>query len=164
MILSIPIQSELVEKDNSAPIRQAFSNFENTFVILHPFLKVKNEFDFLFDYYKRSNKKDILNSCDGITWTEIIKRAGLQDIKELDRLLAFLHCARRTADKIGWLKFIKVIQSNNYEPAQVDEYPAILTDPTLELLKQIGYNEIIIYFDTDEKKVLYKTQDLIIVW
>jgi len=161
MILPTPIQKNFVELRNSIPLRQTFADYESTFVILHPFYKVKEGYNISLNYYTGANKKEITKACTQISWAQIIKEANLTDIKELERLVSFYYCASRTIDKIGWMKFMNVIHSNNYIVPQTDVYPEILTDLTLEVLKQLGYSDIIIFPFALEERKFYKIQELI---
>ncbi len=161
MILETPIQSENVENDDNNSIREHYADYEATFVILHPFLKIKDGSSIKFETGNWPTKSEIIQNTTRLTWTEIINQAKLKDIKELDRLLAFLHCARRTADKESWIKLMTIVDSNNYIVAQVDNYPDILTDVTLELLKSYGYNNIFHYSDISDNKTSYEIKDLI---
>lgn len=160
MELQTPIQAKYVENDGNS-IRQHYAEYKATFVILHPFLKIKDGSDIKFVTGKWPIKDEIVKNTTRLTWTEIVDEAQLNDINELDRLLAFLHCARRTADKDGWVKLMTVIDTNNYVVAQVDNYPEILTNPTLELLKSYGYDKVFHYSDISDERTSYDIQDLI---
>ena len=161
MILQTPIQNDIVELDNNPTIREFHSEYESTFVILHPFLKIKDGHTIKFETGNWPSKKQITEQTNPITWTEIINKAKLKDINELDRMLAFSHCARSTADKTAWVKFMTVIDSNNFINAQVDNYPEILTDKTLKQLQVLGYSNILHYSDISDDKTLYNIQELI---
>jgi len=160
MELQTPIQAKDVENDGNS-IRQHYAEYEATFVILHPFLKINDGSNIKFATGKWPIKDEIVKNTTRLTWTEIVDEAQLNDINELDRLLAFLHCARRTANKDGWVKLMTVIDTNNYVAAQVDNYPEILTNPTLELLKSYGYDKVFHYSDISEERTSYNIQDLI---
>lgn len=161
MLLQTPIQADIVKLDNNSTIREFYSEYECTFVILHPFLKINDGQNIKFETGNWPSKKLITEQTNPITWTEIINKAQLKDINELDRLLAFSHCARSTADKTAWIKFMTVIDTNNFIKPQVDNYPEILTDKTLKLLQTFGYSNILHYSDISEDKTLYNIQDLI---
>lgn len=161
MILETPIQSDKVENDGNASIREYYADYEATFVILHPFLKIKDGSSIKFETGNWPTKKEIIQNTNCLTWTEIINQAQLKDIKELDRLLAFLHCARRTAEKESWIKLMTIVDSNNYIVAQVDCYPDVLTDITLEFLKSYGYHSVFYYSDISADNTPYRIQSLI---
>lgn len=161
MQLPTPIQADEVENYEGDFIRDNFSEYESTFIILHPFLKINHHTQIKFERGNWPSKKDILKHTSKLTWTEIIKEAKLKDICELDRLLAFLHCARRTADKEAWIKLMTIVDTNKYVVPQVDVFPEILINPTLEFLKSIGYDNVVIYSLINENKMTYKIQDLI---
>jgi hypothetical protein len=99
MIHPTPIQAVIVERSNWPTIRSNYENYEVTFVILHPFLRIKPGCNIKFEAGDWPTKGQIISYTDQLTWKDIIEKAGLKDIKELDRLLAYLHCARRTADR-----------------------------------------------------------------
>jgi hypothetical protein len=161
MILETPIQAESVENDDFVSIRDDFPEYEATFIILHPFLKIKVGSDITFESGKWPSKVEIIQHTTRLTWSDIVIQAQLKDIRELDRLLAFLHCAWKNADREGWIKLKTVLDLNNYIEAQVDRYPEILTNLTLELLKSYGYSNILLYSDITSTRTSYKIQDLI---
>ena len=126
MIHPTPEQDNIVESSNWPPIRTAFKNYEVSFVMLHPFLKIKPGYNISFETGNWPTKEHILECTEKLTWKEVIKRSGLNNISELDRLLAYLHCARRTADKEGWIKLKTLLDKNNIIAAEVDYLPCIL--------------------------------------
>ncbi|MNJ92924.1 hypothetical protein D3C87_105990 [compost metagenome] len=162
MTLETPIQIEIVGNEETETILNYYSNYEASFVILHPFLKIKDGHDLKFERPNNwPTKKQICESTIPIGWSKIVQDAGLNDIKELDRLLAFLHCAHRNADKKSWIKFITSINRNGYIISQVDCFPEILTNRTLKKLKDLGYDEVYHYSDISDTKKLFKVDNLI---
>ncbi len=161
MILQTPKQSNFVQALNCPCVRQTFDAFENTFVILHPFYHLNQQIISAFNYNDRFNKKEIGLASEIISWSRIIQEANLTDIKELDRLISFWHCALREADKTGWEKLMQTVHTKNYELPQVDEYPAVLTDATLSLLSDFGYHSIFLYPEFGEPIKSFHLQELI---
>ena len=162
MILETPVQAKEVEENlKSTPIREEYAEYEETFIILHPFLKVKDGHNIRFDTWKRPTKNDIFLGTMPVNWSEIVAQANLKDIKELDGLLAYLHCARWEADRDAWLKLMRYIESTKLIVAQVDEYPPVLINPTLELFKSMGYAHVLLYSDISDVKNSYFISDLI---
>lgn len=138
MVHPTPKQEEVIEKSSIPTIRSAFKKYETTFVILHPFLKVKPHYNITFEMDSWPNKKEIIACTQNTTWAEVIQASGLQDISELDRLLAYLHCARTKADREGWIKLKTLLDKNNIIPAEVDYLPTSLTNPIMAALKSLG--------------------------
>jgi hypothetical protein len=161
MILETPVQVKELEESKSIPIRQVYAKYEETFVILHPFLKVKDGHNIRFDTWKRPTKNDIFLGTLAINWSEIITQANLKDIKELDGLLAYLHCGRREANRHAWVKFMRYIDSTKLDVAQTDVYPPVLINPTLEVLKSLGYTNVLIYSDISDIQTSYLISELI---
>jgi len=142
MVHQTPKQDDIIEHSRIPTIRSAFKEYETTFVILHPFLKIKPHYSIKFETGNWPTKKEIITCTQNITWTEIIQGAGLQDISELDRQLAYLHCARRTADRQGWIKLMTLLDKNNIIPAEVDYIPESLTNPLMLAFKALGYSTV----------------------
>jgi len=162
MVLKTPVQANEVEESlKSTPIRQAYADYEETFVILHPFLRIKEGHNIRFDTWKRPTKNDIFLGTVPVNWSEIVAQTNLRDIKELDGLLAYLHCARQEADRDAWLKLMRYIDSTKLIVAQVDEYPPALINPTLELYESLGYKDVLIYSDISDIKTSYLISKLI---
>src|SRR5918993_436556 len=126
MVFPTPVQSDLVTKSNWPTIRQEFDEFETTFVLLHPFLKIKHGSEIKFDTETWPSKIEILEGTEALAWHYIIEQSGLKDISELDRLLAYLHCDRRIADRKGWIQLRTFLDQRNIIPAEVDYVPSII--------------------------------------
>jgi len=142
MVHQTPKQDDLMEHSHIPTIQSAFKKYETTFVILHPFLKIKPHYSIKFETGNWPTKKEIITCTQNITWTEIIQMSGLQDISELDRLLAYLHCARRTADRQGWVKLMTQLDKNNIIPAEVDCIPTSLINPLMLAIRALGYSTV----------------------
>ena len=163
MILETPVQAKEVEENlKSTPIREEYAEYEETFIILHPFLKVKDGHNIRFDTWKRPTKNDIFLGTTPVNWSEIVAHAYLRDIKELDGLLAYLHCARQLADRDAWLKLMRYIDRTKLILAQVNEYPPVLINPTFELFKSLGYKDVLMYSDISDVKTPYVVSELIV--
>ena len=160
MIHPTPVQTQDVELDHWPPIRKEYLNYETTFVILHPFLKLKEGETDDIDFKKR-HKKNIIKKTTPVSWIDIIQKAQLKDIKELDRLLAYLHAANYKADRAAWIKFRTYIDSTGIIDATIDDYPDLLTDITLQSLIELGYEEVFLFSDTEENQKKYLIQSLI---
>jgi hypothetical protein len=139
MVYPTPTQDDLIEHSAIPTIRSDYKNYVTTFVILHPFLIVKPHYNIRFETGNWPTKKEIITSTRDISWAEIIQRAGLHDINELDRLLAYLHCERRTADREGWIKLTRLLDKDNIIPAEVDYLPTSLTNPLMRAIQALGY-------------------------
>lgn len=162
MVLDTPQQDKIVESSNTIPIRKHYSDYEATFLILHPFLKKKEGIEVAFETGSWPNKKQILENMIPVSWSKIIECSGLNDIKELDRLLAYLHAARKTADKGGWEKLIDYVNKNDLVVPQVDNYPEILINKTLDCMKQMKYDSVFLYSEYNStNQTIYNIKDLI---
>jgi hypothetical protein len=139
MVHPTPRQDDLIEHSAIPTIRSVYKKYETTFVILHPFLKIKPHYNITFETGNWPTKKEIITCTKNITWAEIIQQAALDDLSELDRLLAYLHCERRTADREGWIKLMTLLDKNNIIPAEVDYLPTSLTNPLMTAIKALGY-------------------------
>ncbi len=151
MVLETPIQSKEVTNDASKPIREEYADYEATFIMLHPFLKVKEGYDIRFDRWKRPTKNELCVGTIPVNWSQIVKEADLKDIRELDSLLAYLHCARMIADRDAWIRFMNYVKRNELVVSQVDDFPPVLINPLLELFASLGYKELFIYHEFDER-------------
>jgi len=149
MILETPTQIPEIENNGDKSIRDKYFGYESTFIILHPFLKN--------DSVNRENEKELTR----LNWSEFVDLAKLKDIKELDRILAFQHCARSITSKSGWIKYKKTIELHNLLDAEVDKYPVCLVYPTLNYLYAIGYRNIFLYSEYNESNILYEIEALI---
>lgn len=57
--------------------------YESVFIIFHPFIKPKQGFE--FDYENEyPDKKSILENFDKITWLEMSKECGFEDLSRID--------------------------------------------------------------------------------
>ena len=88
---------------------------------------------------------------------EVANRAGL-NIARLDRMLAYLHSARSTADKNEWMRLMKTMSEMNLVVAQVDYLPEILVDDILQSISKLGFDDILAYTDFDELVGTYSIQ------
>ena len=170
MIYETPEISDDVKKyldsDNyrDRPILSNYSEFQDYFVCLHPFLRIKEgHYDQIkFETGNWPNKLEIETHCEPISWTEIMQMTGIQDLKSLDRALAFYHRAYRFAERTEYLKLRHLVEKEklNIIPPQVDELPEILENKLLQKLSSIGYSSVYVYTDINEKDGLYKIEDL----
>ena len=161
MILETPIQDEAIENSNLVPIRKVYEAFEETFVILHPFLIIKEGYNIRFDTWKRPTKNDIYQGTLPVSWAEIVLQTKLNDIKELDGVLAYLHCGHQKTDRDAWLKFMRYIDNAQLIIPQVDNYPQVLINPTLQMFESMGYENILLYSDISDIKSSFVIAELI---
>jgi hypothetical protein len=142
LIHETPKQAEVVETSKWPTIRSRYSGHEATFVILHPFLRIKPNATINFEYDHWPSKEEIIKFTEKQSWNQIIAKANLENISELDRLLAYYHCERRTADKNGWIKLITALDGNEYVAAGVDALPEILINNLFSAISGLGYAAI----------------------
>jgi Protein of unknown function (DUF2711) len=152
MIHLTPEQNVIIEKSNWPTIRSAFKDYEMTFVMLHPFLKIKPTCEIKFETGNWPTKEQILFCTEKLAWSEIINKSELNDISEIDRLLAYLHCARRTADRTAWIKLNTVLDNYNYIAAEVDYLPDILINNLVAAIGSLGYTHLLEYTEFGELK------------
>jgi hypothetical protein len=69
--------------------------------------------------------------------------------------------ANRKADRAAWIKFRTYIESTDIIDATMDDFPDLLVDITLESLIQSGYDEVLLFSDTEETQKKYLIQSLI---
>jgi hypothetical protein len=161
MVHPTPQQDDIVEKSDWTTIRRAFKDYEVTFVILHPFLKIKSNCNIKFETGNCPTKEQIITCAETLTWSEIINESKLKDLGELDRLLAYLHCARRTADRTGWIKLNTVLDQKNFVAAEVDYLPAILVNSLMDAIKSLGYSHVLEYTEVGELRCKHIIQDVL---
>jgi len=160
MLHSTPTQDTIVESSDERPIRSLFKEYETTFIILHPFLVAKQGCDIKFER-PYPNKKEIINCASKISWQQILHETGLEDIKQVDRLLGYLHCARRTADKTDWQKLMQVVDTNDYGVPQVDWFPEIIINDLFASIKSLGYSEVKIVSLMNTKEQIVIIDDIL---
>ena len=154
MLHSTPFQDKIIEQADELPIRASFKDHETTFIILHPFLVAKQGCNIKFQT-PYPNKRQIIECASKISWQKILQETGLENINQIDQLLAYLHCARRTTDKTNWQKLMQVVDTNKYGVPQVDNFPEIITNDLFSLIKLLGYYQVDIVSEmTGIKKVI----------
>lgn len=161
MIYETPRQSEIVEKSNWPTIRSAYKDYEVTFVILHPFLKIKTDSNIIFETGNWPSKDEIIRCTEKVSWSEIICNAGLPDLKELDRLLAYMHCARKIADKSCWVKLNTFLDKNKIIASQVDSFPEILINCAMEAIKSFGYSRVFEFTEFQEFRTEHQIEHIL---
>lgn len=161
MIHPTPIQDVAIEQSTVPTIRSEFNNLETTFVILHPFLKIKPWYNITFAPGNWPTKNQLINGTQNISWAEVIQQAGLHDISELDRLLAYLHCERRTADREGWIKLMTVLDKNGIIPAEVDYLPASITNALMAAIQRLGYATVEEYELGDRLRKVHSIHEIL---
>lgn len=147
---------ELVEEaDNPRdwPIRTHYSGYESTFLMLHPFLRIKKKHlsDINFETGNWPTKNEIVQFCEPVTWNQILVETGIEEIKSLDRALAFYHCSTQNTDPIASKKLKELLERPDIIPPQVDNFPEILEDRFLNELTKAGISEVYVFSDIDEK-------------
>ena len=162
MVHPTPEQDKIVERSGwPAAIRRAFKEFEVTFVILHPFMKIKPNCNIEFETGDWPAKDQIIICTERIFWAEVISETGLGDICELDRLLAYFHCARKTADKAAWIKLRDFFARNYYIAAEVDYLPDILINNLMAAIKVSGYVSVHEYTEFNKLRLIHAIDDVI---
>lgn len=163
MIYTTPILSpeilDLVKNNDVELIME--DNFPCCFVAFNSFLQAKEDYKIPEDRFPTDS--EIVDHFTTLSWNEVLKRTRLEDIKSLDRCLAFFHTERRKADRDEYKKLKDFLDKNDDTviPANVDDICPITLIKILEYISNIGYSEIMIssFIESENKK--YKIVDLI---
>lgn len=145
------------------PIRTHYPGYESTFLMLHPFLRIKkgHSTDINFKTGNWPTKTEITKFCEPVTWNQILHETGIIGIKNLDRALAFYHCATRNTDLTSYKKLIELLEQPDLIPPQVDNFPEIFEDRFLKELTKVGISEVYVFSDIDEKSKPTYIQNLL---
>jgi hypothetical protein len=135
-------------------------DFPCCFVAFNSFLRAKDNYILPEDRFPSDS--EIIANFNILTWSEVLKIAEIEDVKSLDRNLAFFHTAHRKADRDEYNKLKKYLEENEDKiiPAFVDDICPITLIKILEYLKTIEQNEILISSLIDCNRVKYKIDDL----
>jgi hypothetical protein len=136
-------------------------NFPCCFVAFNSFLLAKE--DYIIPEDRFPTDPEIVDHFTILSWNEVLKRTGIEDIKSLDRCLAFFHTERRKADRDEYKKLKDFLDKNEDTviPAFVDDICPITLMKILEYISNIGYNEILISSLIESENKKYKIVDLI---
>jgi len=164
MVISTPIQSEIVLENIvngnywNKPIMENFQGFEVYFVGLHPFYQIKqgHENKIKFENGNWPNKREIIDHCEKLTWSEFMIISGINDYKHLDHALSFREWARPKGDK----KYFDILsQTLNIKHKEIiapttDAIPDILIDHILNFFKSFGHSNFYLKYDYNDEEVL----------
>jgi len=158
MIYTTPILSpeilDLVKNDDVELIME--DNFPCCFVAFNSFLQAKK--DYIIPEDRFPSDSEIIDHFTTLSWNEVLKKTGLEDIKSLDRSLAFFHTERRIADRDEYKKLKDFLDKNEDTviPAYVDDICPITLIKILEYISNIGYSEIMIssFIESEIKKYI----------
>jgi hypothetical protein len=142
MILKHPTQSKFVlEKVQSGKLTrivEEFPQYESHFIGFSPFLKIKNghESNIKFVTGHWPNKKEVLEHCERVSWTDFLKLSGMRDYISLERALSFYHRATSIGERTEYKKMKTLVEKTSpfFVPPQTDEYPDILINDLLNFL------------------------------
>ncbi len=170
MVINTPDISDEVKKHLNSeyyfnrPILKNNPDFKDCFVCLHPFLIIKEKCSdkIKFEPETWPNKFDTEESCETLSWTEVIKSAKIRDIKSLDRSLEFFHRASRLTERFEYNKLMKFLEKEKeIIPPGVDHIPEIIENKLLKRINSLGYESLYVYSETKEKDKLKNISDLI---
>ncbi len=163
MIYKTPILSpeilDLVKNNDVELIME--DNFPCCFVAFNSFLQAKEDYKIPEDRFPSDS--EIVDHFTTLSWNYILKKTGLEDIKSLDRNLAFFHTERRKADRDEYKKLKSFLDKNEDTviPAYVDDICPITLIKISEYFSNIGFSEIMISSFIESEKKKYKIVDLI---
>jgi len=163
MIHPTPILSpeilDLVKNNDVELIME--DHFPCCFVAFNSFLKAKEDYFISEDRFPTDF--EIVNHFTTLSWNEVIKITGIEDINSLDRSLAFFHTERRKADRDEYEKLKTFLDKNEDTviPAFVDDICPITLIKIFDHLSSIGYSEILVSSLIESNKIKYKIFDLI---
>jgi|SRR5690554_62376 len=163
MIFETPtLSAEVLQwiKDGKVPLIME-DGYPCSFVAFNSFLKANQGFQFIDDSFPSDS--EILTHFTEISWSDVLILTGLEDIKALDRDLAFLHTERRKADREEYRLLKTYLESNeeNIVPAFVDDICPIPLVKILKFFGENGINEIIVSSITDSERRKFKVNELI---
>jgi hypothetical protein len=163
MVHTIPILSpetiELVKNNDIELIME--DHFPCCFVAFNSFLKAKEGYIIPDDRFPTDF--EIVNHFTTLSWNEVIKITGIEDINSLDRSLAFFHTERRKADRDEYEKLKNFLDKNEDTviPAFVDDICPITLKRIFEHLSDCGFSEILVSSLIETDKIKYKISDLL---
>jgi hypothetical protein len=136
-------------------------NFPCCFVAFNSFLQAKE--DYIIPEDRFPSDSEIVDHFTTLSWNEVLKITGLEDIKSLDRSLAFFHTERRIADRNEYKKLKDFLDKNEDTviPAYVDDICPITLIKILEYISNNGYSEIMISSFIESEYKNYKIVDII---
>lgn len=161
MIIETPQQSEIILKNLvdgnywDKPIMQNYPGFDVCFLAFHPFYKIKagHENKIKFERGSWPNKRQVLEHCDRLSWTEFMNISGISDYKVLDSALSFREWARPNGDRKYFdvlSQFLNLKHPEIIDP-QTDNLSDILVNDILNFLKSKNYERVYIYDDSEAK-------------
>lgn len=136
-------------------------NFPCCFVAFNSFLQAKE--DYIIPEDRFPSDSEIVDHFTTLSWNEVLKITGLEDIKSLDRSLAFFHTERRIVDRDEYKKLKDFLDKNEDTviPAYVDDICPIILIKILEYISNNGYSEIMISSFIESENKNYKIVDII---
>jgi len=157
MIYKTPILSpeilDLVKNNDVELIME--DNFPCCFVAFNSFLQAKEDYKIPEDRFPSDS--EIVDHFTTLSWNYILKKTGLEDIKSLDRNLAFFHTERRKADRDEYKKLKSFLDKNEDTviPAYVDDICPITLIKISEYFSNIGFSEIMIssFIESEKKSI-----------
>ncbi len=98
---------------------------------MHPFLKIKEE-RFNLNSNNNLSKVEIESNYSSVSRDQILLKTGIEDIKSLDRVLAFRHRAYSIVQRSQYKKLLNLILGNSdIIPPEVDKIPEIFENKLL---------------------------------
>ncbi|MES2798923.1 MAG: DUF2711 family protein [Bacteroidota bacterium] len=163
MIYTTPLLSpeilDLVKNDDVVLIME--DNFPCCFVAFNSFLQAKE--DYIIPEDRFPSDSEIVDHFTTLSWDEVLKITGLEDIKSLDRSLAFFHTERRIADRDEYNKLKTFLEENEDKiiPAFVDDICPITLVKIFLYFSQIGQDEVFVSSFLDDERKKYKITEII---
>lgn len=135
--------------------------YESVFIIFHPFIKPKEgfEFDYENDY---PEKKSIVENFDVVTWLEMSKECGFDDLSRIDIALrnwiGGLDVKHQNPVDVERLKSV-CKQFKIIEPSE-GRFSEFRIDEMISSIKNLGYDQIFFGDEWGERKEALSVADI----
>lgn len=137
--------------------------FDSVYVLLHPFFKpLKIDIE-RFCPSKWPTKQEIIEGGEPVSWHEILKLTGLQNLSEIDvGLRTSIHGIKKELSNVDASKKLNALfeEHNIIHPSHGDLSP-LLENRILQAIKSIGENWLWVGDDIGTERKLHWIDDLI---
>jgi len=136
--------------------------FESVFILLHPFFSLKSISIDLLCPEKWPGKHEIINGCIKISWDEILKLSGLNNISEIDIGLrsAIASLKPDHSNEVFLSKLVELENRNIILPQEGCLSP-FLENRIFEAIKRLGHNYLWVGDEFCTERKLHWIDDLI---
>ncbi|MCR8849294.1 DUF2711 domain-containing protein [Rossellomorea sp. SC111] len=131
--------------DADMPIKEFYREvFQDVFIFFHPFIKpLSTDFElFCPDTYP--GKREIVNTCEKVTWQEFLILSGLTNIAELDiGLRSIILGLNKAYENRTWAnRIIDICEKNKIVFPSEGLFPDLVMDDLLRAIQKEGYDWI----------------------